>query len=190
MHWCRGNPSASPKVRESIGPGRLLPQLGQGISEDKRHVNPSPLGKAHPVYQKKGTQTKEMYNREKCIYQVCAKHKCILGIFMITAELVMRFNYFLPKLKYWCKSFAAKPERDILILTNRTNTVLQFLSECANSPRGSLCKGVASISRSFAVRGTGEKPLEGLKVKIREQTNTGDFMAGMCYRQSRFKKTK
>lgn len=110
---------------------------------------------------------------------------------MITAELVMRFNYFLPKLKYWCKSFAVKPERDILILTHSsTNTVLQFLSECANSPRGSLCKGVASISRSFAVRGTGEKPLKGLKVKIREQTNTGDFMAGICYRQSRFKKTK
>lgn len=52
LHWCRGNPSASPKVRESIGPGRLLPQLGQGISEHKRHINPSPLGKAHPVYQK------------------------------------------------------------------------------------------------------------------------------------------
>lgn len=53
LHWCRGNPSVSPKVRESIGPGRLLPQLGQGISEHKRHINPSLLGKAHPVYQKK-----------------------------------------------------------------------------------------------------------------------------------------
>lgn len=94
----------------------------------------------------------------------------------------MHFNYFLPKLKYYGRSFAVKPERDILILTNCPNTVLRFLSACANSPKGSLCKGVASISRSFAVHGTGEKPLEGLKVKIREQTNTGEFMAGICYR--------
>lgn len=32
------------------------------------------------------------------------------------------------------------------------------------------------------MHGRGEKPLEGLKVKIRELTNRGDFAAGICYR--------
>lgn len=107
-----------------------------------------------------------------------------MRIYIITAELVMHFNYFLIKLKHWCKSYAVTPERDIFILTNSTikNTVLQFLSECANSPKGSLCKGVASVSWNFAVHGRGEKPLKGLKVKIKEQTNTGDFVTGICYR--------
>lgn len=41
---------------------------------------------------------------------------------------------------------------------------------------------MASVSWSFALRGPGEKPLKGLKVKIREQTNTGDFVAAICYR--------
>lgn len=36
--------------------------------------------------------------------------------------------------------------------------------------------------KSFAVRETGEKPLEGLKAKIRGQTNTADFVAAICYR--------
>lgn len=31
-------------------------------------------------------------------------------------------------------------------------------------------------------RGTGEKPVGSLWVKVREQTNTGNFMAGNCYR--------
>jgi len=31
-------------------------------------------------------------------------------------------------------------------------------------------------------RGTGEKPVESLWVKITEQTNTGDFVAGICHR--------
>lgn len=61
---------------------------------------------------KYGTQTKKKYNREKCIYQVYTKYRCILRINVITAEHFMHLDYFLPKLKYWYKCFAAKPERD------------------------------------------------------------------------------
>lgn len=67
LYWCRGNPSASPKVRESIGPGRLLPQLGQGISEHKRHINPLPWGK-HTLYTKKKVHKPRKSTTEKSVF--------------------------------------------------------------------------------------------------------------------------
>lgn len=49
-----------------------------------------------------------------------------------------------------------------------------------------LVQGHSTQRNGFSFRelchGTGEKPVESLLINIREQTNTGDFVAAICYR--------